>query len=403
MIRVIITGFMGKMGQAVLTAVQGRSQEFTAVAGVDPMFDGSAVYPLPVYKSIYDVKEEADAVIDFSRPEAIRSILPYCEKNGLFAIIGTTALTEEDRAFMDSYALSVPIFNSGNMSLGVNMQLQLVKKAAQTLGLAFEPEIVEKHHHTKVDAPSGTALMLADAISSQYPENIKYMYGRYTRTERRRNAEMGIHSVRGGTVVGEHECYFMGTDEVLEINHRAYSKQIFAQGALRAALFMADKQPGLYSMQDIVLENDVLSNIYATDDQAIVSVRGMSGKNALRDVFNALAEVGIFVDMISMARYGEVSFTVNNNKLYAACAQIEKLAAKMPDLRVFETLDITKITIEGIGMEFRHGIAAQVFEIFAEAGIEILLITTSETKISVAIESKITQAAIKALADHLDL
>ncbi|MBQ9949201.1 MAG: 4-hydroxy-tetrahydrodipicolinate reductase [Clostridia bacterium] len=402
MIRVIVTGFGGKMGQAICTAIASRATEFTVAAGVDPYFEGASCN-IPVYKSINDVKEEADAVIDFSRPEALHELLPYCREKGLFAIIGTTGLTDDDRAFLDSYALSVPVFNSGNMSLGVNLQLQLVKKAALTFGLGFEPEIVEKHHHLKVDAPSGTALMLADAISSQYPEDVKYMYGRYTRTERRKNAELGIHSVRGGTIVGEHECYFIGTDEVLEINHRAYSKQIFAQGALRAALFMQDKQPGLYSMQDIVMENDVLSNLYATDNQAIIMVKGMSGKAALREVFSKLAEVGIFVDMISVAKYDEVSFTVKSSKLYAACSQIEKLVDIMPDIRVYALDEITKITVEGIGMEFRHGIAAQIFEVMAEAGVEILMVTTSETKVSMAIENKSAQAALKALADNLDL
>ena len=401
MIRVIICGISGKMGQAVLTAVKGRASEFCAVAGVDPFLEGE--YAIPVYRSIEEVKEEADAIIDFSRPDSIHSILPYCKDHNMFAVIGTTALVDADREFMDSYALSVPIFHSGNMSLGVNMQLSLVKKAAQTFGLSFEPEIVEKHHHLKVDAPSGTALMLADAISSQYREKIKYQYGRYTRTERRKSAELGIHSVRGGTIVGEHECYFIGTDEVLEINHRAYSKQIFAQGALRAALFMRDKLPGLYSMQDIVLENDVLSNLYARDGQAIVMVKGLSGRGAVKRIFAVLAEVGIFVDMISMSHFDEVSFTVQSEKLYAAVAQVEKLSAEMPGLRVYDVDGITKITVEGIGMEFRHGAAASVFECMADAGVDILMITTSETKIAMAVESKAAETALRALADNLDL
>lgn len=390
------------MGQAMLAAVANRQSDFCIVAGVDPFIcDSNGA--VPVYQNIYDVREDADAVIDFSRPEALKSVLPYCCEKGLFAVIGTTALTQNDRDFMDSYALSVPIFTSGNMSLGVNLQLQLVKKAALTFGLGYESEIVEKHHHLKVDSPSGTALMLADAISSQYPEEIKYTYGRYTRTERRKTTELGIHSVRGGTIVGEHECYFIGTDEVLEINHRAYSKQIFAQGALRAALFMADKQPGLYSMQDIVLENDVLSNLYATDDQAVIMVKGATGRDALKDIFGALSEKGIFVDMISVAAYGEVSCSVKSSKLYAAVAQIEKLKEKMPNLRVYDIDNVTKITIEGIGMEFRHGIAAQIFEVLAQANIDVILVTTSETKVSVAVDNTHAPLALKALADNLDL
>lgn len=400
MIKLIITGFAGKMGQALYNAALEKKGEFEVVAGVD--IKESAKYPIPVYANIDDVKETADGVIDFSRPQAIEKVLPYCCKHNMFAVICTTGFTPEQRGFMDSYATRVPIFTSGNMSLGVNLQMQLVKQTASTLGLAYEPEIVEKHHHLKVDAPSGTALMLADAISGQYPEDIKYSYGRYTRTERRKPTELGIHSVRGGTIVGEHECYFIGTDEVVEINHRAYSKRIFAEGALRAAAFMQDKQAGLYSMQDIVLENDVLSNLYAVDNQAVIMVKGL-GKYSIADIFKTVSEAGIFVDMISVAAFGEVSFTVNAAKLYDAVVRLEQLAENMPGMNVYDMDNITKITVEGMGMEFSHGVAAQIFEILENAGVKPILVTTSETKVAVAIENSYAQSALSALSYHLDL
>ena len=400
MIRLIIVGFTGKMGQAIYSAIQQKSTELCAVAGVDISKCENA--PIPIYNSIDEVKEEADGIIDFSRPEAIYSTLPYCAKHGMFAVIGTTALSDDDRAFMDSYALTIPIFTSGNMSIGVNLQMQLVKNAAQTLGLAFEPEIVEKHHHLKVDAPSGTALMLADSICSQYNEDIQRKYGRYTKTERRKRNEIGIHSVRGGTIVGEHECYFIGTDEVLEINHRAYSKQIFAQGACRAAVFMKNMLPGIYSMQDIVNETNPHSRLYATDNYAVIMVKGL-GKNALSTVFGALADEDIFIDMISVAAFGEVSLTVKSAQLYDTVTCLEKLSGKIPEIQIYDLDDITKITVEGLNMDTSSGVASQVFEVLESSGIDPILVTTSETKISIAVENQYAQSALKALSDNLDL
>jgi 4-hydroxy-tetrahydrodipicolinate reductase len=401
-IRVIIIGASGYMGRAVATAVENNSNDFTVVAGVSPSGRGS--FAFPVYKSISEVTEPADAIIDFSRPKAIYDCLPYCKEKKIPYIIGTTGLSEDDMRFIDSYANSVPIFISGNMSLGVNLQLQLVKSAAAALGVAFEPEIVEKHHHFKVDAPSGTALMLADAISSKSPEGKKYTFGRYTKTERRKQNELGIHSVRGGTIVGEHEVYFIGTDEIVEISHRAYSKQIFALGALRATKFMMSMQPGLYSMQDIVLENEVLSNLYVTDGQALIEISSLNDtKNGICDVFTALADASIFVDMISQAGLGRVSLTVRSKQLYDALSALNSLKATHKNMKVVEYDDITKLTVEGVGMETRHGIAAQVFEVLSASGIEPLIVTTSETKIQVGINSEFVSIAVNAIAERLDL
>lgn len=398
MIKIIIVGFTGKMGQTIYNAVCSRPDDMTVVAGIDVSVPDNS--PIPVYTNINDVKEKADCIIDFSRPEALKSTLPYCKEHKLFAVIGTTGLSDEDKALMDSYAMSVPIFTSGNMSLGVNLQLQLVKTTAATLGLAYEPEIVEKHHHLKVDAPSGTALMLADSIKSQYNEEIKTVYGRYTKTERRKSNELGIHSVRGGTIVGEHECYFIGTDEILEVNHRAYSKQIFAQGALRAAVFMKDKLPGIYSMQDIVLDTNVPSKLYATGNQAIIMIKNLK-KNDLGDIFSSLGDSDIFVDMISISSFNEVGFSLASSKLYDAVSIIDKMGKSY--LRVSDIDGITKISIEGLGMESSCGIAAQVFEILENAQIEPLLVTTAESKIAVAVEDSLAQTALSAFSAQLEL
>ena len=404
MIRIIIIGALGKMGQSVLDAIRTRSDEFTAVAGVDSGLESETLRQgLPVYPSIEDVEKEADVVIDFSRPEALRSLLSYCAGRGLVLITGTTGFSDAERALLDDYALSVPIFASGNMSLGVNLQLQLVKRAASILGDKFETEIIEKHHHFKVDSPSGTALMLADAISSQISGGLKYTYGRYTRTERRRPDELGIHSVRGGTIVGEHEALFIGEDEIVEVNHKAYSKRIFVQGALRAAQFMINKQPGLYNMQDIVLENDVVSHLYAEDDQCILKVTGISGCRDIRDAFCAIAKRGVFVDMISMSSPGAMSFTVPMKHQFIAKDELEAFPWNGGKASVTLIPNITKVVVEGIGMEFRHGVAAEAFSALCEAGVELLMISTSETKISCAIDAENAARALNALADYLDL
>ena len=374
MIKLILIGANGKMGQAIATAVKNNANEFSIVAGVS---SSDVKFDFPTYKSIEEIIEKADAVIDFTRPKAIYSVLPYCKEKKIPYIIGTTGFSEEDKRFIDTYANSVPIFISGNMSLGVNLQLQLVKSAAATLGVGFEPEIVEKHHHLKVDAPSGTALMFADAKSSKYPEGKNYTYGRYTKTERRKQSELGIHSVRGGTIVGEHEVYFIGTDEILEINHKAYSKQVFALGGLRAAKFMVSMQAGLYSMQDIVLENEVLSNLYVTDEQALIEISNLNDtKNGICHVFLALSNASVFVDMISQAGLGRVSLTVRNKQLYEALNALSSLKNTHKDMKIVEYDDITKLTVEGVGMEMRHGKAAQVFEVLNNAGIEPLIVTS---------------------------
>lgn len=404
MIRVIIAGALGHMGHTVLEAIHARPSEFEAVAGFDTNVSAvSNDMGIPVYPSVHDIKEPADVIIDFSRPEALEPMLEYCAKNKCILITGTTGFTEVEKSLLDKYALAVPIFASSNMSIGVNLQLQLIKRAASTLGDKFETEIVERHHHFKVDAPSGTAIMLADAISSQHPNGLKYTYGRYTRTERRRNDELGIHSIRGGTIVGEHEVYFIGEDEIVEINHKAYSKRIFSQGALRAAEFMMGKQPGLYNMQDIVLDNDVMSHLYAEDEQCILRVTGISSVRDMFGVFDAVAKKGVFVDMISMDAPGALSFTVPMKHRFIARDELELFRKSHEDVHVTVIPNITKVVVEGIGMEFRHGTAAQIFEALSDAGVEILLITTSETKVSCAIDSENAARALNALADALDL
>ena len=406
MTRIIIMGMCGQMGHNIASLAVSKPEEFTVVAGVDK-YPKENPWGIPVEKSIFKIEQEADVIIDFSRPEALPAVLAYAKLKNMRVVIGTTGLSADDLDLIDQYASSVPIFHSGNMSLGVNLQIELSKRAAATLGEGFEVEIVEKHHHFKVDSPSGTALMLADGISTQFPKERQYMFGRHTKTERRKPNEIGFHSVRGGTIVGEHEVMFIGQDEVVEVCHRAYSKQVFATGALRAAEYMMPKGPGIYNMQDIMMEKQVISHLYTVDDQAVVTVSGLPHTpGVLAKVFSAIAEKQILVDMISNLvthNGGGTSFSVAAKQLDGALTALEGLKALYPEMELDAVTGLTKLTVEGIGMEYCHGVAAKTFEVLAEADVNVVLVTTSETKIAFCIDNNQVPAAIKVMADQLNL
>lgn len=247
--KIILSGANGQMGRVIARCAAERD-DCTIVAGIDPntaMNDG-----FHVFAKAEDCTVEADVIIDFSHPSALEPLLAMAKSNRLPAVISTTGLSEEQIALIHETAKDIPIFHSANMSLGVNLIRELARAAARVLGHEFDIEIVEKHHNRKIDAPSGTALMLADGISEVLPEPPQYTYDRHSRRSKRQKNEIGLHAVRGGTIVGEHDIIFAGRDEVITISHSASSKEIFATGSLNAALFLAGKPAGLYSMQDIL-------------------------------------------------------------------------------------------------------------------------------------------------------
>ena len=249
--RLLINGVGGQMGHALLAALKD-DPTFTAVGGVDPAV--SEPLPFPVFASADEIDVQADAVIDFSVPKATEAILAYCVAHKLPLVVCTTALGEDLIARIEAASETIPIFRSGNMSLGINLMRKLLEQARRTLGDAFDIEIIEAHHNRKKDAPSGTALMLAEAIERADDTPHAYVYGRSEKDRRREPGEIGFHSIRGGTVVGEHEVRFLGADEEIGILHRASSKRVFATGAIRAAAFLLTKQNGLYSMDDLLAE-----------------------------------------------------------------------------------------------------------------------------------------------------
>ncbi|MDO4293094.1 MAG: 4-hydroxy-tetrahydrodipicolinate reductase [Eubacteriales bacterium] len=250
MIRVIMHGCDGRMGQ-VITGLIAQQDGMEIVAGVDVSDRVKNEYP--VFKSLKECSIEADVVIDFASAKAVDGLLDDCAAKGLPCVLCTTGLSEEQIAHVQRTAEKVAILRSANMSLGINLLLKLVREAAATLADAgFDMEIVEKHHNQKLDAPSGTALALADAVNEAAGGGYAYVYDRTGRREKRPAKEIGISSVRGGTIVGDHDVIFAGTDEVLTFSHTAYSRAVFAKGAIQAARFLWNKSAGLYDMNDVI-------------------------------------------------------------------------------------------------------------------------------------------------------
>lgn len=250
MIKVLLNGCNGRMGQ-VITKIISEKKDMEIVCGVDIVPD-KAVNPYPVYASLDQVKEKADVIIDFSNHSCIKKLVEYGVSSKTPMVICTTGLDDEDKSLVVKASQSVPILMSGNMSLGINLVLSLVQKAAQVLWDDFDVEIIEKHHNQKLDAPSGTALMIADAISSAAGVKPDYKFGRYGKSDKRNPSEIGIHSIRGGAIVGEHEVIFAGAGEVIEIKHSALSREVFAYGAVKAASFLCRKEKGFYNMKDVI-------------------------------------------------------------------------------------------------------------------------------------------------------
>ncbi len=248
---IVIQGIGGRMGHVLCEMIAGRD-DCRVVAGID-LKDGEQD-GVPVYDSAEKLDGRGDVLIDFSSPAAVERVLPYCEAHKLPAVICTTGLSDELQLKIVQLSRSVPVFKSANMSLGINLLAELCRRASAILGANYDVEIVEQHHHNKLDAPSGTALMLADAINEENGGGYRYVYDRSAVRAKRDPMEIGISSVRGGSIVGDHEVLFCGPDEVITLKHTAYSRNVFANGAVNAAVYLAKKEPGLYDMSALIAE-----------------------------------------------------------------------------------------------------------------------------------------------------
>lgn len=247
--KIIIGGALGRMGRELASAARDAGIEIAC--GVDVAYVGQAM-DFPMVQTYEAIPVAANALVDFSRADALPAVLAYALRARMPLVLCTTGYTEPEVATIVAATERIPILRSANMSLGVHVLQKLAAMAAKALGAGFDVEIVEKHHRQKLDSPSGTALMLYEAVRGEREGESTAVYGRYGRAQKRESSEIGIHAVRGGTVTGEHEVGFYGNAEQILLTHRAENRGLFAQGALKAACFLAGQPAGLYSMQDVV-------------------------------------------------------------------------------------------------------------------------------------------------------
>lgn len=250
MIKVIVNGCNGAMGQ-VLSQQLLQDKETTLVAGIDRS-PSKLENPYPVHEDIFEFDGEVDVIIDFSKPGSLPKLIEFGVQKNVPLVIATTGFSAEDMELINKASEKIPVFYSANMSLGVNTLITMVRKAASILGGSFDIEIVEKHHNKKVDAPSGTAHMIANNINDELNNSMNYVFGREGNESKRTSNEIGIHAVRGGTIFGEHTVIFAGEDETIEVKHTALSKKIFANGSINAAKYIVNKDKGLYGTKDLL-------------------------------------------------------------------------------------------------------------------------------------------------------
>ncbi len=249
MVKIAITGANGKMGKVIASLVAQRD-DCEVAAGIDLNDTQNGKFPIVKYPS--ELTERPDVIIDFSHPSALPDLLSYCTINNVPLVAATTGYTADEIATIKKTAEQIPIFFTFNMSLGINLLVELGKRAVNVLGGQYDIEIVEKHHNQKKDAPSGTAIMIAEALNGELQGKMKYVYDRHNVRKAREADEIGMHAIRGGTIVGEHDIIFAGHDEVITLSHSAGSKEVFANGSINAAIFLSKKDSGLYDMSDLL-------------------------------------------------------------------------------------------------------------------------------------------------------
>lgn len=251
MVNIFLNGCCGRMGHTIAKMCQ-HNDEYRVVAGCDVTTCDD--FSFPVYNNPQDCAEDFDVIIDFSNAKAVPTILNYALSKNKPFICCTTALSDDTVADLLKASETIPVFKSANMSVGINLMIELVKKCTKTLYPEYDIEIVEAHHNRKLDAPSGTAMMIANAISQEIPEEVDYVYDRQSRNEARKKTEIGISSIRGGNIVGDHSAMFINDEEIITVSHRAMTRDVFAKGALTAAGFMCGKKAGYYNMSDVIAE-----------------------------------------------------------------------------------------------------------------------------------------------------
>jgi 4-hydroxy-tetrahydrodipicolinate reductase len=406
MVRIILHGCYGKMGR-VVAQFAAAFPDVKIIAGID-VGDPQGKTEFPVFARLSECDLDADVVIDFSAPESLPGLLEGAVRKKIALLIATTGHTDADKALVREKATLIPILQAANMSVGVNLISDLIRKAAAVLGEGFDIEIIEKHHNLKKDAPSGTAYALAESMNQVFLNTKNYVFGRHSRNERRSEQEIGIHAVRGGTIVGEHQVIFAGKDELVEITHAAYSKQVFAAGAIQAARFLTGKPVGYYTMKDMITENSAVTNLYRSDDEALISINKVpADPQIISGLFKRVGEENINLDMISQTAPVEnevsISFTLPRGDLEKTLQVVREFEKPMLDYWMDVVKEISKITVEGAGMATQSGVAARLFEVMAEQKIVMKTVTTSETKISYIIDQRDGDKAVGAIKEAFAL
>ncbi|MBR1796672.1 MAG: 4-hydroxy-tetrahydrodipicolinate reductase [Clostridiales bacterium] len=249
MVNIFLNGCCGRMGRAV-SAMALESDEYTIVAGADIIDNNGFSYP--IFRSVQECTVDFDVIVDFSTATGVPAVIDGALSKNKPLVCCTTALADTTVAMLNDASKTIPVFKSANMSVGMNVLIGLVKQAAKTLYPGYDIEILEEHHRRKLDAPSGTALMIADAINASVEDDLEYVFDRHSEKKARGDKEIGFSSIRGGNIVGEHEVYFISDEETVKISHSAKTRDAFARGALAAARFVKDRKPGLYSMDDVI-------------------------------------------------------------------------------------------------------------------------------------------------------
>ena len=381
MVRIILHGASGRMGHTVAELVR-REEDMEIVAGVDRYAPASDM-GFKVYPSLDECHEQADVMIDFSQPTALSGVLEYCTRNSMPLVLCTTGFSEQDIMHISQAASRAPIFRSANMSLGINLIARLAGEAA----------------------PSGTAVLLADAINEELSGARKYIYGRHGTQSRRKPAELGIHAVRGGSVVGDHEIMFLGDEERVTISHSAQSRTVFAYGAIEAARYLAGKPARLYDMRDLLLEKSTVTNVYVERDIAVLTLRGTApGGEEVAAFLGDMAGMGFNLDMISQSApvngMCDISVSLGEGDAYRAHNALGRSS-------MGERLEIcdrqVKVTVEGMGMQRQSGVASRIFSLIAARGVSVTLVTTSETKVSLLVPEADERKAVQALKEAFGL
>lgn len=399
MINIIFCGIGGRIGHTMYTSLL-RNSDFKLVCGIDKMAN-AAHFDIPVYNSFDGFTAKADVIIDFSKPEAVLEMLDYAVKTLTPVVIATTGHNEQQLGAIKSASEIIPVFMASNMSLGVNLLANLAKDAAKFLGNDYDVEIIEQHHNQKVDSPSGTALTLARAVSDVRDLDSEFVYGRHEANKKREKAEIGIHAVRGGAIVGKHDVMFIGSGEIITLSHEAMNKEVFVSGSLRAAAFIVDKPSGLYDMTYILGSLYAVTNVSVEKNITLITIPEIS-QNGFNELLTRLAVRSVNLDMISETLDAgdnvSVSFTLSDADAVTAYEELYRL-----NCTYFSKEGTAKITSEGAGMEHRSGVAKEVLKLVAESGARIYSVTTSETKISCAIDCAAAEVAEKKLKEFYKL